>query len=313
MVFNSKQLFKWILVMGIFFFLGKMVWENWAQLEGASFAFDPLLLLVSTLVFGFSYFIQIWAWYLATLKLGIAIPCLETLESWFYSQFGKYLPGKVWLLLGRFYFYQARGKPKSAISLALYFETVTAIYAGGIIFLLGLFFLKEEIFPVHPSFRWSILLPAGAAFISLHPRILQKLLNGILRRIKKDPISLSISYGDVLCILFICVISWWVGGIGFYLFVYSIHPVDPNTLMFLAGALAGSSILGLVALFAPSGLGVREGALVYLLSFVIPGSVAVVISILSRIWVTIIEIGLAGMIYIISRTRKRADRESSHV
>jgi uncharacterized membrane protein YbhN (UPF0104 family) len=61
------------------------------------------------------------------------------------------------------------------------------------------------------------------------------------------------------------------------------------------------STLGLITIFAPGGLGVREGALVYLLSLVMAAPVAVVISILTRIWMTLIEIGLVGMVYLTSQ------------
>src|SRR3990172_8930248 len=88
---------QWAIVSAIFVFLGKMVWEQWAQLEESSFTFEPISLVVSTLIFTSSYFIHVWAWYLITLKLKVAIPFRETMESWFYSQLGKYLPGKVWL------------------------------------------------------------------------------------------------------------------------------------------------------------------------------------------------------------------------
>jgi uncharacterized membrane protein YbhN (UPF0104 family) len=80
--------------------------------------------------------------------------------------------------------------------------------------------------------------------------------------------------------------------------------VSSKYIIFLTGALAISSTLGLIAIFAPSGLGVREGALVYLLSSIMPTPVAVIISILTRIWMTLIEIGLIGMVYLISRFQK---------
>jgi uncharacterized membrane protein YbhN (UPF0104 family) len=68
--------------------------------------------------------------------------------------------------------------------------------------------------------------------------------------------------------------------------------------------LAIASILGLGAIFAPSGLGVREGVLVYLLSYVMPGSVAVIVSVLTRIWTTLIETGLIVGIYFLFGMRK---------
>jgi hypothetical protein len=115
---------------------------------------------------------------------------------------------------------------------------------------------------------------------------------------------------DVLGILIVCIIAWAIGGIGFYLFVDSVFPVAPQSILFLTGALAISSILGLIAIFAPSGLGVREGALVYLLSLMMETPVAVIISILTRIWMTFIEIGLIGMIYLLGQLQRQEKRKT---
>jgi hypothetical protein len=286
-----------------------MVWDHWNQVKGTSFTFEAYPLILSTLIFAFSYFIQIWAWYLITVKLGIALSISDTLKSWFYSQLGKYLPGKVWLLLSRFYFYESKGKSRKAISIALYFETATVIDAAYLIFLAALIFHSEN-WPLSSWRQSGWLFPLLLlGFVFLHPRVLQKILNWVLMRFKREPLSLSISYPDILWILFVCIISWIVGGIGFYIFVNSVYPVAPQYILFLTGALAISSTLGLLALFAPSGLGVREGALVYLLSFMMATPVAVIISVLTRIWMTLVEIGLIGVVYLLRQLQEREKRK----
>jgi len=302
--FNYRVLLKWIIVLPIFIFLGKMVWENWSQIKEASFSFRFLPLFLSTLLFALSYFIQIWAWYLITLKLNIALPWNETVRNWFTSQLGKYLPGKVWIFLSRFYLYESKGKSKKAITLALYFETITMVMAAGLLSFISLFSSwKDHSSYLGISTPWLILLSIGA-FLFLHPAVLQKIINSILAFFKRDPISISLSYLNILWILGICVLCWMIGGIGFYLFIDSVYPISPQQVLFLIGALTISSTLGLLALFAPSGLGVREGALVYLLSSIMPSSVAVILSILTRLWMTLIEIGLIGMVYSIGRFQK---------
>jgi len=311
--FNYRVLIKWIFILAIFLFLVKMVWGNWNQVKEAPITFRPFSLILSTIIFAFSYFIQLWAWYLITLKLGIAISLVETLKSWFYSQWGKYLPGKVWLLLGRFYFYEAKGKSKKIISVALYFETVTLLVAAGLIFLSTLSLFKE-MGPLYSGKQsWWLILLCLFAFISLHPRVLQKVLNCSLLKFKKDPISISISYSNILWIMIVCIFVWVVEGIGFYLFVDSIYPVSTKYILFLTGALAISTTLGLIAIFAPSGIGVREGALVYLLSLIMPSPVAVIISLLARLWMTLIEIGLIGVVYLIGRSPKDSEHKNPYV
>jgi uncharacterized membrane protein YbhN (UPF0104 family) len=307
--FNYKLALRWIIAFAIFVFLGKMVWENWNQVKDVPFTLRPFPFILSTFIFAFSYFIQVWAWTLITVKLRIAVSFPETIKSWFYSQLGKYLPGKVWLLLSRFYYYESKGKARERISVALYLEMVTVIVAAGVIFLAALILFKE-MGPFYSGGQFWCLALAFilVAFIFLHPKVLQGVLNWILVHFKKEPVLLSVSYANIIWILFVCIVAWVVGGIGFYLFVDSVYAVSSKYILFLTGALAISSILGLIAIFAPSGLGVREGVLVYLLSFVMAAPVAVIISILTRLWMTLIEIGLIGVIYLFGKFQTQQKR-----
>jgi uncharacterized membrane protein YbhN (UPF0104 family) len=61
----------------------------------------------------------------------------------------------------------------------------------------------------------------------------------------------------------------------------------------LVGIFAGAWVIGFLSFLAPGGLGVREGILVYLLGFYLPSHVAIVVTLLSRLWVTAAE--LMGM------------------
>jgi uncharacterized membrane protein YbhN (UPF0104 family) len=307
------KILQWILVLAIFAFLGKMVWENWAQVKEASFPFKLFPFILSTLIFMFSYFIQIWAWGLITHKLGIGISIQKTWESWFYSQLGKYLPGKVWFLISRFYFYEREGKAKKTISVALYIETVISILAAGLVSIMA-FLTFPEARSIYSLPQWGgVVIMVVLAFLFLHPKILEKVINWVLIRLRKEPIKLSISYPDILQILLVCLLSWGVGGVGFTLFVSSLWDISSAFLFFLTGALAISNTLGLLTLFAPSGLGVREGVLVYFLSMLMPGSMAVILSVLTRLWTTLIEIGLIGMVYLFGRLRKGLGKEHPHV
>jgi glycosyltransferase 2 family protein len=306
--FPFRQIAKWILVLIIFTYLGKMVRDHWNEIRSASFTLRGTPFSLGTLLFILSYFVQAGAWYLITLKVGIALPLRETTATWFYSQLGKYLPGKVWLFIGRFYLYESKGRGRQEISLSLYFETVTLLMAAGLISLTAL--APVGIHWIDPRGGWFpiLLVALSLFFLILHPRILEKIINPILSLLGKNPLCLSISYRDILGILLVNFLAWCLGGLGFYFFIDSIFPVASGTVLFLSGALALSSTLGLVAVFAPGGLGIREGVLVYLLSHIMPGAVAVVLSILTRLWMTLIEVGLVGMIYIWDRFRTRQDR-----
>jgi uncharacterized membrane protein YbhN (UPF0104 family) len=54
-------------------------------------------------------------------------------------------------------------------------------------------------------------------------------------------------------------------------------------------------IVGLLAFVAPGGLGVREGVLAALLSGLLPGGMAVVVALASRVWITAVELVCAAV------------------
>jgi len=56
-------------------------------------------------------------------------------------------------------------------------------------------------------------------------------------------------------------------------------------------------LLGMIAFFAPAGLGVREGSLFFLLSKIMPEAEAAVISISSRVWMMCSELILIAIVY----------------
>ena len=78
-----------------------------------------------------------------------------------------------------------------------------------------------------------------------------------------------------------------------------------------AGIWGVSAIMGILAIFAPSGLGVREGIIVAGLMLIMPQSDAMVISVVSRLWQTIPELLLVAMAFVYSRIRRLSGRKPS--
>ena len=62
-----------------------------------------------------------------------------------------------------------------------------------------------------------------------------------------------------------------------------------------------SCIIGILAVFAPSGLGVREGIMLLGLGLVMPKEYAVIISIISRLWQTVAELILIAIAFIVNK------------
>ena len=71
--------------------------------------------------------------------------------------------------------------------------------------------------------------------------------------------------------------------------------------LYAAGIYGISCIIGILAIFAPSGIGVREGIMVLGLGLVMPSEYAVIISIVSRLWMSVSELVLIGIAFVVNK------------
>ena len=69
----------------------------------------------------------------------------------------------------------------------------------------------------------------------------------------------------------------------------------------ICGVFALSHVAGIVVMFAPGGLGVREGALAVQLQKLVPGGVAGALAIGVRLWFTIAELACFCIAYAYGR------------
>ena len=68
--------------------------------------------------------------------------------------------------------------------------------------------------------------------------------------------------------------------------------------LYLLSVYALASILGLISFFAPSGLGVVEGILIYSLKLVIPAGAVIAIIVLTRLWRVSGELSMVGLFFV---------------
>ena len=87
-------------------------------------------------------------------------------------------------------------------------------------------------------------------------------------------------------------------GISFYLLLSSMVEISILELPTIIGIIAFSGVTGLIAFFAPAGIGVREGLLIFFLSKYYPLEIATVLALLQRIWALATDVLLSIFIII---------------
>lgn len=280
---------KIIIVLVILFFFIRYIYTHWTSLAQYQWKFNYQLLFISlALVFAnFVFLIQIWRRLI--FRMGYSLKFAKAFKIFFYSSLGKYVPGKVWSVLGMVYMCEKQGIPREAsVTSAVLNQALNMI--GGMLLVVivsGTKFLGG--LPI------TLYLPlAGILIIFIYPPLLERVLNVSLKLLKREPIKINLSFRNNLVFTLLFMLSWSVYGIAFNIFIRSLTPYSWNLLPFVSSAFIFSYIIGFLSVFVPGGLGVREGILVFYLSSYFPVPVATLIALLSRLWMTAAEIlGLA--------------------
>lgn len=251
----------------------------------------PLLLSLPFLVGGFLG--TAFAWQRILNKYGFSIGVAESIASMGISVFGKYIPGKVWSVVGRAAYLAGRKDHSlGALSAASLQETVIALWTGlvfGTVALLQVGRLEQ--------FGWLMALTWVALSIYIfspvvHGAVERAVRLGLRREIKLPTLDLR----STLAVLPWLVAYWLVWSVGFHLLVRALSTVELTTSPAFAFPLA--TTLSTIAVFAPGGLGVREGVMAAYLSYAgVPLAEAATISVASRLWFLLGEVAyfLSGL------------------
>ncbi len=290
-----------LIIGGLFYFIFSSLAKNWQELKAyhLSLAWRPLLW---SYVAFLAYLVDralIWDW--MTRKFGCAIPRRRAVVAWFYSLLGKYLPGKVFLLAGRLHFYHQEGRPALRVSICFMLETICVLMATVLVLLLAPLFAD---LPLLRGYRAAALVLLALFLVALRPRHMELLANPLLKLVHRPAISLPFRYLDVLSIVAVFTANWTLLGLGFFLFVSALYPVDARYLLYLAGSFALASTIGILALFVPAGLGVREAVLMVALRPIMPEALAAAVTLASRVWMTLGELLAVGMVALVLPRRE---------
>jgi len=244
----------------------------------------PINLLTMTLSFLFLfgyYLLTVELWRRLILLCGERVDFKLALKLFSFSQFGKYLPGRIWVIFGRTQMAPVHGLSPLIIAASSSIEQFFFLFSG-------LFFLP---FVLSIRFLTGLIIYSTFFLILLHglPRI-RLCLSEMANKYIKTSIVDNFSTKRIIAFISGYVIAWGIFGIGFYLFTISFTPLKWNFYPIAVGSFAVSWVLGILSVFTPAGLGVREGVLIAILQKWLDPALALGVSIGSRLWLFLGEI-----------------------
>lgn len=199
------------------------------------------------------------------------------------------LPGSFWHFLGRAQSYAEDGVPKSVSSVGSAVEFAIFFLSGGVLYIALWPWLRSDQIS---TWVFICLIPLG--LLILFPQSVV----WFTAKVARTPVEITIQRKDLLEWILLDICAWGLGGVLLYLIINSFYTLPQNYVPNTIAAWTLSSMIGMVAVFTPAGLGVRELTLsALLLPFVIP-PYNVIIAIMVRIIITGFDFLCAGIGYV---------------
>lgn len=271
-----KWFFNILIYLSLIFLVVYLFRYNYVDLKGIRFNYWYLSLSCILLWIGF--IASALAWRKCLVLHNMPVSGSKAIASHGLSVFAKFIPGKVWVVLGRASKVSSEGVSLKTASYASLKEQLVYIWLG---LALGSFFLLFQ------NGNWELLLIVFTLFLGLTVSNLsdwfRRLVALAYKKITKHKFDIPrISAKEIIALAGSVAIYWVLWSAGFWFFTKSIiADISP----FVAFAFPLSVTLGLLAIIVPGGLGVREGLIVVgLTALGTPIDVAATISIAARLW-----------------------------
>jgi uncharacterized membrane protein YbhN (UPF0104 family) len=137
--------------------------------------------------------------------------------------------------------------------------------------------------------------------------VLNRGLALVLRLTRREPMPQPLSLHGIVVACGWCVPTWLLYGVSTWALARDLGPAGFGMLLRGTGAFAASWSIGFLLLVAPAGAGIREAAMIVLLSTSLPTAQATVIALVSRLLIVLGDV-FWGVVALLGRPAGRQVR-----
>lgn len=302
---KTKTALVWIaqavLAVVLIVFVGRSVYVNWTELGtlDVTFQIRPLWIIAAAMTVLLTYGILIEAWRRVVLGWSQTLNYGPAMRIWCLSNLGRYIPGKVWSIAGLAVLAQRAGVAGWAAAGSAVVMQMMAIGTGALVVSVSAPGVATPL-----ALSGAVCL-AGCVVIAL---AWEPMVDRIVRMVRPGLEFRALPVQTALLATAVTLASWVAYGMAFWMLAKGIFGNVDLSAFQATGVFAAGYIVGLLALFAPGGVGVRELVFVALLAPVLGSGGALALSIAARLLWTVTEASAAlGALFVDSQKEKTVD------
>lgn len=292
-----RNLFKYLFYVSLIFLVVALIRADYLVLPHI---YNSASLAISLALLCLGFLLNALSWTKVLQQADFGISKQDGIASLGLSIFAKYIPGKIWVIMGRAEYlskkYRLSRKDLGSLSFEAQFVALwTALLLGTI-----------GMISIHSTniYGLSVLILFILLSLVIYTSLFHRFAELILSKIAKRQVFLpKLPFLKVLKVILWYLANWGTWCLSFYFLAGSlVEETVPISISFAFG-LAGS--IGILAIFAPGGLGVREGIITGYLTIVgLHLQDATTIAIASRLWFLVGEIFIFGVAFILDRRNR---------
>ena len=312
---RARRLATFVFLSVALVFVGALLRGQWTSLDEIlaatrrfDWSFDPWWLTAAVGVGVGNLFLMGLVWAGLFRRTGGAARPAEVVRVWVVTNFGRYIPGKVWQLGGLAVYMKGRGDSgAAALVSALTFQIISLVTGAAIsVATIGVEWAGGDSGWLPGSLTLGLILFAG-----LHPRVIRWIAERLGSWLGETVVGADLGARDILRAGFGMLAAWLLYGVGFLLLLRGVGvPWAISQVHVLTGVFAASYVIGYLVLVAPGGLVVREGAMTALLAELggLAVGVAAAVAIMARVWMVLAELVALLLVLLWPRFGKEEER-----
>jgi hypothetical protein len=267
---------------------------EWGKLSALRFSLPSMLL---SLLAGVCYlFLSSVIWIRMLFRLNPAVRASwDLLAVYAKSWMGRYIPGKVVWIAGKIHFASRYGIPVSQLGVTSFLEAGVQM-ATQLIISLAIILFDGHFGMLPDGIRILTIFAILGLVIALSPPVFNYLTSLFLRIAKRSTgHNIRVTWSAIGEMTGLYSVGYLLLGLTYFFSLKSFMPtLSPSLFAFTTAGISIAGTMGILALFAPSGLGVREGFIVLFLSLALPMELAVVSAIVLRVTALIMDLAFLG-------------------
>ena len=270
--------------------VGYAVVAQWPDVSRAirTLAWQSVLLAFAGVVAGSLCAVMSWRALLA--QEGHPLRPVEAGRIFLVGQLGKYLPGSVWSVVIQMELAQRAGVPRARTFTASLAWIGLSLSSALVVGLTGI----PGILDAGSTVGWVLLAMLPVALVCSSPAVLTRLVNLILRALRKAPLPHALTWRGVGEAFGWLLLTWLCYGAQLWLLANALGAPGLSGFLRCLGGFALALGGGIVLVVAPSGAGAREALIVSALAGIMGPGQALGIAVVSRMLFTLADVLLAA-------------------